>query len=306
MSNPFIQVELDALKRAPLLASVLGIQLREAIGGLTLMWAHVYQEKVETVSAFYLRAFFGVDAAEALVELGFIEPLDGGGWRVRGAGRYTRLASTRSEAGRKGGQASAQAKAGFAQANVKQTASKAQANETEDEASAAPETVKQTASKQQANTGFAQANVKQNAPNTEQKQALEPRAEGSLSESQKGSTPPAPAPVHARKGPEPVEQPPPDARVLVALARWQRALGAKAPTSMVDDDSVLTVARDFTPEVFAEAVERHSEEDASFWTRTPLRYLRRRCEFAQRDQANATNAPPRTATPRKGYVGEAY
>ena len=263
MSNPFIQVELDALKRAPLLASVLGIQLREAIGGLTLMWAHVYQEKVETVSAFYLRAFFGTDAAEALVELGFIEPLEGGAWRVRGAGRYTRLASTRSEAGRKGGQASAQAKA-----------------------------------------GFAQANVKQNAPNTEQKQALEPRAEGSLSESQKGSTPPAP--VHARKGPEPVEQPPPDARVLVALARWQRALGTKAPTSQVDDDSVLTVARDFAAEVFVEAVERHSEEGASFWTRTPLRYLRRRCEFAQRDQANAANAPPRAATPRKGYIGEAY
>ena len=304
MSNPFIQVELDALKRAPLLASVLGIQLREAIGGLTLMWAHVYQEKVETVSAFYLRAFFGTDAAEALVELGFIEPLEGGAWRVRGAGRYTRLASTRSEAGRKGGQASAQAKAGFAQANVKQTPSKPQANETEDEGSVAPETVKQTPSKSQANAGFAQANVKQNAPNTEQKQALEPRAEGSLSESQKGSTPPAP--VHARKGPEPVEQPPPDARVLVALARWQRALGTKAPTSQVDDDSVLTVARDFAAEVFVEAVERHSEEGASFWTRTPLRYLRRRCEFAQRDQANAANAPPRAATPRKGYIGEAY
>lgn len=305
MSNPFIQVELDALKKAPLLASVLGIQLREAIGGLTLMWAHVYQEKVEAVSAFYLRAFFGLDGvAEALVELGFIDPAEGGSWRVRGAGRYTRLASTRSEAGRKGGQASAQAKAGFAQANAKQTPSKHQANETQDEASAAPETVKQAPSKSQANTGFAQANVKQNDSNTEQKQALEPRAEGSLSESQKGSTPPAPAPVHARKGP--VEQPPPDARVLVALARWQRALGTKAPTSMVDDDSVLTVARDFSPEVFAEAVERHSEEDASFWTRTPLRYLRRRCEFAQRDQANAANAPPRAATPRKGYIGEAY
>ena len=31
MSNPFIQVELDALKRAPLLASVLGIQGSEAV-----------------------------------------------------------------------------------------------------------------------------------------------------------------------------------------------------------------------------------------------------------------------------------
>lgn len=75
---------------------------------------------------------------------------------------------------------------------------------------------------------------------------------------------------------------------------------------MLDDDSVLTVARDFTPEVFVEAVERHCEEDASFWSRTPLRYLRRRCEFVARDQASAANAPPRTAVARKGYVGEPY
>lgn len=121
MSSPYIQVELDALKKAPLLASVLGIQMREAIGGMALMWAHVYTEKTDLVAGFYLRAFFGVDegkCAEALRELGFIDPVDGDEWRVRGAGRYTRITEIRRAAGRKGGQASAQAKAGFAQASA--------------------------------------------------------------------------------------------------------------------------------------------------------------------------------------------
>lgn len=107
MSNPYVQVEIDALKKAPLLASALGIQMREAVGGLVLMWAHIYGEgRSAVVSAFYLRTFFGVsgnDVGEALVELGFLEPTDDG-WRVKGAGRYTRLTEVRREAGRAGRQ----------------------------------------------------------------------------------------------------------------------------------------------------------------------------------------------------------
>lgn len=102
MSSPYVQVELDALKKAPFLASALGIQLREAVGGLTLMWAHVYSERNDVVSAMYLRAFFGCDhAGEALEGFGFVTA-HGSGWRVKGAGRYTRLAEVRAEAGRKG------------------------------------------------------------------------------------------------------------------------------------------------------------------------------------------------------------
>lgn len=107
MSNPYVQVELDALKKAALVSSALGIQIREAVGGLVLMWAHIYGGG-GAVTAFYLRTFFGVDGAvvaEALVELGFLEPSgDDGTWRVKGAGRYTRLAEIRREAGRAGRQ----------------------------------------------------------------------------------------------------------------------------------------------------------------------------------------------------------
>lgn len=108
MSNPYVQVELDALyKKAPLVASALGLQHREAVGGLVLMWAHIYSGG-GAVTPFYLRTFFGVDGhlvAEALVELGFIEASGTDGqWRVKGAGRYTRLTELRREAGRAGRQ----------------------------------------------------------------------------------------------------------------------------------------------------------------------------------------------------------
>lgn len=108
MSNPYVQFELDAAKKAPLLASALGIQIREAIGGLALMWLHAYGSEcaaTATVSPFYLRTFFGVDGAvvaDALAELGFLELVAPSTWRIRGAGRYTKLSEKRQEAGRKG------------------------------------------------------------------------------------------------------------------------------------------------------------------------------------------------------------
>ncbi len=110
VSSPFIQVELDALKKAPLLAGALGLPVPTAVGGLVLMWAHVYGEKVETVSTFYLGTFFGVDAkacGEVLRQMGFIEAVGADTWKVKGAGRYTRLSEIRRDAGRKGGVAKA-------------------------------------------------------------------------------------------------------------------------------------------------------------------------------------------------------
>lgn len=103
MSKPYVQVELDALKKAALVSSALGIQMREAVGGLVLMWAHIYGGGGD-VNAFYLRTFFGVDGqqvGEALVQLGFLEPSSeyGDAWRVKGAGRYTRITEIRRAAG---------------------------------------------------------------------------------------------------------------------------------------------------------------------------------------------------------------
>jgi hypothetical protein len=143
-----------------------------------------------------------------------------------------------------------------------------------------------------------------------------PRVEKSNIAEHSGSTPRAPAaarppaPTRAyeppKSAPKPAEQAPPpsDPRVLVALARWQRRLTLAVPHAAIDDDSVLTVARDFAAEVFVEAVERHVEEDREFWVKTPLRYLRRRCEFVQRDRERAppTHEPRRSSKPR----GEAY
>ena len=105
MSNPFVQFELDAEKKAPTLASALRIHVSTAFGGLVRMWLHVYNNKTETITAFYLRSFFDADTVlvgEALVELGFAEQVEATTWRVKGASRYTRLSDARSEAGKKG------------------------------------------------------------------------------------------------------------------------------------------------------------------------------------------------------------
>ena len=99
---------------------------------------------------------------------------------------------------------------------------------------------------------------------------------------------PDPAPIPTR----PIE-PPTDARVLAALARWQRVYAARVPTGMVDDGSVLSVAADFTAEVFARGVERHCDEDAQFWRRTPIKFLRLRCEW-ERDKPPPTPQGERT------------
>jgi hypothetical protein len=80
-----------------------------------------------------------------------------------------------------------------------------------------------------------------------------------------------------------------------AIARWQRRLVALVPHAQVDDDSVLSVAKDFSPEVFAAGVDRHiGESDPSLWSRVPLKYLRKRCEWEEGDRAKKR---PRTAPP---------
>lgn len=192
MSSPYIQVELDALKKATLLACALGIHLREAVGGLALMWAHVYTSKAEAVTAFYLRAFFGVDgAAEALVELGFIDPHNGA-WRVRGAGRYTRLSAVRSDAGRKGAKVSNERQASKRAAKDQQT----EAQESQDVAS-------DSVSKRAAIAATRTANDQQASPKRQQKAALEPIADSSLPTGERTSGRGVTSSSRAEAGPPP-------------------------------------------------------------------------------------------------------
>lgn len=312
MSNPYIQFELDAAKKAPILASALGIQLREAMGGLALMWLHVYgAEKGDTVTGFFLRSFFGAApdlVGEALVELGFAEQIDATTWRVRGAGRYTRLSDVRREAGRKGaaktnGQRSEQP--AIAAANGRQNAEsvgKRSANERQ--AEAAPEASQASAQAEQAfgKGDFAAANARQTVGKNDeeavlprQKAALDPRSEirDLNSEIQPTLSGVSELPPRARayeppaSTPRPPPAPPPPKLVLESLARWQAAYGRMVPMGMIHDDSVLTVAADFTPEDFAAGVKLHCDEtDRGLWTHAPLKYLRKRCEWARRDREN--------------------
>lgn len=189
MSNPYIQFELDAAKKAPLLASALGIQLREAVGGLTLMWLHIYGSgKGDEVNAFFLRVFFGVDGAvagEALVELGFVEPIDANVWRVRGASRYTRLSEKRAEAGRKGADstnakrsanAAAKPRDGSAIAEESSANGRQTVGKTDERASLPRKTVGKTP-ENDVLPRQSSANGRQTAENGRQKAALDPRSE---------------------------------------------------------------------------------------------------------------------------------
>lgn len=187
MSSPYVQVEIDAIKKAALLASALGVQLREAVGGLTLMWAHIYGEgRSSVVTAFYLRTFFGVDGglvAEALVELGFLESCDGG-WRVKGAGRYTRLAEVRREAGRKGAEVTNRQKSANAAAKVGKRSANADSEEASDGTDEPPTSIENDASdgrqlpaKGPSKVGKCRGKTSENDVLPRQKAALDPRSD---------------------------------------------------------------------------------------------------------------------------------
>lgn len=291
MSNPYIQFELDAAKKAPLLASALGLQIRDVFGGLTMMWLHAYSEG-DVVTLFLLRSFFGCDgalAAEGLVELGFIEAIDARSWRVKGAGRYTRLAEIRRAAGVKGREkqlaeaGSTGGRAGHAGQNVDlpgQTPGKT------------PET--------DTLPGQDSGKTDPDACLPGQKRALEPITERASSSKKQSSQQPR-APAHHER-PAEVATPPPDPRVAAALALWQKHFAATVPTGMVDDASVLSVANDFTPEDFAAGVERHCDEGLAYWVKTPIRFLRLRCEWARDDAAKRAAAPPPASV--RGYGGK--
>jgi len=114
-------------------------------------------------------------------------------------------------------------------------------------------------------------------------------------EREKRSQPAAGARERARS----VYEPGPE--VLESLARWQAAYGRMCPTGMIPDESVLSVAADFTPDDFAQGVKAHCDEtDRSYWTRTPLRYLRYRCEWARGESGKGPRAAGRGTGIAKG------
>lgn len=99
----YIQVELDALNKFPHVARAARLTVDVVGYGCLMMWSHCYRERVDTVTSDELAGFFGTpDIGPALSTFGFLEPLERGLWRVKGAGRYTRLSQARSEAGKRG------------------------------------------------------------------------------------------------------------------------------------------------------------------------------------------------------------
>lgn len=100
---PYLQVELDALKRCPDVARVTGLPDLVVTGGLVRMWAHCWECGSDVLRPIQLVALFGCRdkelLAEALEAFGFLEPVDGG-YRVKGAARYLRLDDGRSKGGK--------------------------------------------------------------------------------------------------------------------------------------------------------------------------------------------------------------
>lgn len=110
----------------------------------------------------------------------------------------------------------------------------------------------------------------------------------------KPSEPPARPPAQA-----PPNQPPPppkplDPRADHALRLWLAHLAQVAPTHCIPDDVVASVARDFTPEVFARGVENHIGDLPKWWQIGPIGALRKRCEWAR-------DKPPTQAPSGNGH-----
>lgn len=99
---PYLAFDLDAKKLVPQVAKSAGVQACEVGWGLLELWDFVWSKKTASVDTLVLTGCFGPNdrIVEALVSYGFLESEDGG-YRVRGAERYLRVAAARSEGGKK-------------------------------------------------------------------------------------------------------------------------------------------------------------------------------------------------------------
>ncbi len=96
----YIAFDLDALNAVPHVARASAIDEARITHGLVHLWAHCFRAKVDHITRIHLLGFFGADVADALEAFGFLEK-DGTAYRVKGASRYLRIATGRSEGGKK-------------------------------------------------------------------------------------------------------------------------------------------------------------------------------------------------------------
>ncbi len=96
----YIAFDLDALNAVPHVARASAIDEARITHGLVHLWAHCFRAKVDHITRIHLLGFFGADVADALEAFGFLEK-DGTSYRVKGASRYLRIATGRSEGGKK-------------------------------------------------------------------------------------------------------------------------------------------------------------------------------------------------------------
>ena len=89
---PYVQLELEAKKKMPIVAKSAGCGPEKVLWGLVELWEFVWATKRDIVNPTELRTCLGaVDGLPgALVEHGFLEPI-GENFRARGAGRYLRV-----------------------------------------------------------------------------------------------------------------------------------------------------------------------------------------------------------------------
>lgn len=106
MSDYFLQVDLDALKVMGHVARGMKTTRAQVLEGLLGLWEWCYIEKTDRVSSAHLEGFFGAGDPAALVAFGFLEAVDAGTWRVRGAESRILKRQAKTDSGRsKGGHA---------------------------------------------------------------------------------------------------------------------------------------------------------------------------------------------------------
>ena len=96
----YIAFELDALNVVADVAAASGLSPGDVAHGLLRLWAHCFRAETDAVTSVHLAGFFGGrDASPALMAFGFLGAAEGG-FRVRGAARYLRVAEGRRRGGR--------------------------------------------------------------------------------------------------------------------------------------------------------------------------------------------------------------
>jgi hypothetical protein len=98
---PYIAFDLDALNVVPHVAKATSLEPERVTHGLVGLWAYCFREATDRVTRIHLLGFFGAEMADALSAFGFLEPMEDGTFRVRGAERYLRIRASRVEGGKK-------------------------------------------------------------------------------------------------------------------------------------------------------------------------------------------------------------